>query len=227
MAKLYGVGIGSGDPELMTLKAVRIIKECDVIAVPVSFNNTENSVAYKITVQSVPEISNKEIIGISMPMIKDEQALEIIHKEGATEIINKLNENKNVAFLTLGDPTIFSTFTYIQDILKTKGYETEIVSGIASFLSVAARLNTKLVIKDEELHIIPASFGMEDAKLLNGTKVFMKAGKRLPEIKSAFLNSNSSAFFIENCGMENERVIEGIGNMPDEAGYYSIVVVFE
>ncbi len=223
MAVFYGVGVGSGDPELMTLKSIRVINESDVIVVP--SEDIDKSVAYNIVREVIPEIVKKEVIGIKMPMIKDKTSLENAHKVGADMIMAKLVEEKDVAFLTLGDPTIYSTFTYIQDIVKGNGYETKIINGIASFLSAASHLNTKLVIRDEMLHIIPSTYGISDAMNLEGTKVFMKAGNQLKGIKEHLSGTDKKVYFIENCGMDNEKIIEGINNMPEQSGYYSMVIV--
>ena len=225
MAKLYGVGVGSGDPELLTLKAVRLIHESDVIAVP--SETAEDAVAYRIVKKVIPEIAEKEILGIKMLMIKDKKELKTMHEQAARRIIDKLDAGKQVAFLTLGDPTIYSTFVYIQDIVKKEGYETELVNGIASFLSASARINRRLVLRDEELHIIPATYGIHEALALKGTKVFMKAGKRMREVKELIVGSGQKAYFIENCGMENERIIEDVTQMPDCAGYYSLLIVYD
>ena len=108
---LYGVGVGPGDPELMTLKAVRLIKENDIIAVPGA--DVRETVAYKIAVQAVPELADKELLPIYMPMTHDKAELELNHEKGAKTLEATLDTGKNVVFLTLGDPTIYSTFTYV------------------------------------------------------------------------------------------------------------------
>ena len=124
---LYGVGVGPGDPELMTLKAVRMIRENEVIAVPGA--DVKETVAYKIAVQAVPELADKELLPIYMPMTHDRQELEINHEKGAKALEAVLDAGKNVVFLTLGDPTIYSTFTYVQKRVEADGYETGLVSG--------------------------------------------------------------------------------------------------
>ena len=138
--KLYGVGVGPGDPELLTLKALRIIKEVDVIAVPGT--DAKKSVAYQIVEGAFPELSEKMLLAVPMPMIKESDALKKAHDEGAEQIKKELDTGKNVAFLTLGDPTVYSTYLYIHKRVAEMGYETEIVSGIPSFCAVAAKLNT-------------------------------------------------------------------------------------
>ncbi|MDU7026251.1 precorrin-2 C(20)-methyltransferase [Robinsoniella peoriensis] len=223
--KLFGLGIGPGDPELLTLKAVRIIQESDVIAVPGKVK--EESVAYQITKQAVKELDEKEIIAVHMPMTKDHEKLEASHNEGADQVEKYLKEGKNVAFLTLGDPTVYSTYLYIHKRIQDRGYEVEIVSGITSFCAVAARLNMGLVEKAEPLHVIPASYQIEDALQLPGTKVLMKAGKKMARVKEELRNRNESAVMIENCGMENEKIYRSVEEIPEDAGYYSLIIVKE
>ena len=222
-AVFYGVGVGPGDPELLTLKAVRIIEECDVLAVPGRIK--EDSVAYGIAMAAVPGIVQKETICIHMPMTKDEKKLRESHENGAAQIIRLLEQDRSVAFLTLGDPTIYSTYLYLQKLIQEAGYETAIISGIASFLAAGAALNTGLVEKDDQLHIIPSSYEIEEALELPGTKVLMKAGKKMPLVKEAVARMDADVYMVENCGMEGERICRGANEIPEDAGYYSLIVV--
>ena len=111
----YGVGVGPGDPELMTLKACRLIRENDVIAVPGKV--PQDAVAYKIAVQAVPELAEKELVPVYMPMVKDSDLIIKSHAEAAALIESYLDSSRNVVYLTLGDSTIYCTFSYIQHIL--------------------------------------------------------------------------------------------------------------
>lgn len=222
-ATFYGVGVGPGDPELLTLKAVRIIEECEVLAVP--GRTKEDSVAYGIALAAVPEITQKETICIHMPMTKDEKKLKESHEAGAEQMIRLLEQGRSVAFLTLGDPTIYSTYLYLQKLVQEAGYETEIISGIASFLAVGAALNIGLVENDEQLHIIPSSYEVKEALQLPGTKVLMKAGKKMPLVKEAVAQMNADIYMVENCGMEGERICRGAEEIPEDTGYYSLIIV--
>lgn len=224
-AIFYGVGVGPGDPELLTLKAARIINECDVLAVP--GKTKEESVAYRIALAAIPEIEKKEILCVHMPMTKDETKLEESHRRGAQQIISQLSEKKSVAFLTLGDPTVYSTYLYLQGRVQAAGYETGLVSGVASFLAAAARLNTGLVERAQELHIIPSSYGIEEALKLSGTKVLMKAGKKMPLIKERLSGTGDEVFMVENCGMKDEKIYAGAEEIPEDAGYYSLIIIKE
>ena len=226
--KLLGLGVGPGDPELLTIKALRIIQESDVIAVP--GNEVQESVAYQIVKGVYKELDSKVLLPVAMPMTKDKAVLEANHEKAADDIEACLKEGKQVAFLTLGDPTVYSTYMYVHKRILSRGYEVEIVSGITSFCAVAARLNRSLVEMAEPLHVIPATYKadeMNEILALPGTKVLMKTGRKLKQVKESILNSGQSAVMIENCGMETEKIYETAEEIPDAAGYYSLIIVKE
>lgn len=222
---LYGIGVGPGDPELITLKALRTIEKSDAVIVPGCV--VKDSVAYKIVSQVVKGLDKKELYAVDMPMTKDHEVLRRSHLKGADMICELLEANLQVAFLTLGDPTVYSTYIYIHMIIADRGYRTEIISGVPSFCAVAARLQTSLAKKHEELHIIPASYQIREALKLPGTKVFMKAGKQMHKVKSLLLDADMDVQMIENCGMPDEKVYHGIDEIPEDAGYYSLIIVKE
>ncbi len=233
--KLYGIGVGPGDPELMTLKAVRILKECPVIAVPISGSTAGEAVAYKIAREAVayqiarealPEIEGKTKLEIQMPMTRDHALLDASHQEAAKQLIRVLDQGKDAAFLTLGDPTVYSTYMYVHRLVAEAGYEAEIVSGIPSFCAAAARLGIALAERQEPIHIYPAAYGVSEALKLPGTKVLMKAGKKLAQL-SEKLEDGQQAYVIENCGMPGERVWkrEPENRPPVPAGYFTTVIV--
>lgn len=223
--KLYGIGIGPGDPELLTLKAVRIIKESPVIAVPGQVK--EETVAYKIVKQAIKELDEKEFVAVHMPMTKDQVKLEESHAQATKAITDVLDTGKDVAFLTLGDPTVYSTYIYVHKRVEALGYETEIISGITSFCAVSAKLNTSLVEKAEPLHVIPASYQIEDALKLPGTKVLMKSGKKIASVKKTLKEMGCEGMMIENCGMPDEKIYRSVDEINENAGYYSLIIVKE
>ncbi len=222
---LYGVGVGPGDPELMTLKAVRLIRENEVIAVPGT--DVKESVAYRIAVQAVPELAEKELLPIPMPMTHDREKLQENHEKGAAILEEVLEKGRNVVFLTLGDPSVYSTFTYLQSRVKNHGYETVFVSGITSFCAAAARNGAPLTEWNEELHVIPASHGKGKELNLPGTYVLMKSGKKMDQVKELLRKSGRTVVMVENCGMENENIYHGVEEIPDDAGYYSLIIAKE
>ena len=222
---LYGVGVGPGDPEYMTLKAVRLIRENEVIAVPGPV--AEETVAYKIAVQAVPELADKELVPILMPMTHDRAVMEQNHDEAADTVEGYLKVGKNVVFLTLGDPTVYSTYMYVQKRSEERGYHTELVSGITSFCAAAARANTSLVEWSEQLHVLPAVHKLDSELDLPGNYVLMKSGKKMGQVKEILRRSGRDVVMVENCGMDTEKVYHSVDEIPDDAGYYSLIIAKE
>lgn len=173
------VGVGPGDPELMTIKACKIIRNCPVIAVP--GKAPEETVAYQIAAGAEPAVREKELLGIHMPMTKDPKILEESHRAAVKKLKEELDAGKDVAFLTLGDPTVYSTYLYVHQELREAGYQTEIISGIPSFCAAAARVQMGIGEKAEQIHIVPASYQIQEALELPGTKILMKAGRAVRE----------------------------------------------
>lgn len=224
--KLYGIGVGPGDPELLTLKAVRLLQACDVIAVP--GKRKEATISYQIALQAVSQIAEKECLELEMPMTKEKEKLEKSHNIAFEKIKEKLEQKKNIAFLTLGDPCIYSTYIYIHQKIVKAGYPAEIVSGIPSFCAVSARLNEGLVEKSQMLHIIPSTYGIEEGMKFPGTKVLMKPAKQLEGIREYLQKKqNCQVSMIENCGMAKEHVYQGIEEIPEQTGYYSLMIIKE
>ena len=162
-----------------------------------------------------------------MPMIKEKERLKAIHDQDAAAVAQLLDEDKNVVFLTLGDPTVYSTCMYVHKRLKRAGYSTQIIPGIPSFCAAAARMDIPLVENRQELHVLPASYDIEESLNLPGTKVLMKAGRKMGEVKRLLTEKGMDAVMVENCGMENEKIYAGAQEIPEQAGYYSLLVVKE
>ena len=221
----YGVGVGPGDPEYMTLKAIRLIKENDVIAVPGKV--AKDAVAYKIAAAVVPELADKELVPIYMPMVKDRELIDAEHKKAAKLVESYLDQGRNVVYITLGDSTIYRTFSYIQHYLEADGYPVELVAGIPSFCAAAARLNTPLTEWDEPLHVLPAVHKLEDDLALGGNYVLMKSASQMAKVKDMLRRSGRKAVMAENCSMENEKLYHSIDEIPDDAGYFSLIIAKE
>ena len=207
----------------MTYLAVETIQNCPVIAVPA--DGKEHAISYKIASGIVKDMDQKECLGLSSPMTKDSNVLNENYQNVSKEIMKKLDEGKDVAYLTLGDPTIYSTYIYIQRIIKESGYEAEIINGVPSFCAVAAKLGDSLADRSEQLHIIPSSYDIEEALELPGNKILMKAASKLADVKRILQELNMEAQMIENCGMEDEKIYHSVEEMPEKAAYYTTLVV--
>ena len=222
---IYGVGVGPGDPELLTLQAVRILRKADVIAVP--GEEAASSLSYRIACAAVPELSGKETAAIPMPMTREPGALEQAHRAGAARLAAYADEGRSVAFLTLGDVTVYSTFGYLHRLLTADGYEVTLVCGVPSFCAAAARLGVMLAEGDEPIHVCPGGDGAQDALALPGTCVLMKTGRRMAQLLPQLRRSGRAVGAVENCTLPDERIYRSAQELPEEAGYFTLVVAKE
>lgn len=223
--KLYGVGIGPGDAELLTVKAVKIIQSSDIIAVPDTRGGAQT--ALEICKEYVGE---KELMHCYTPMTRDSEKLEQAYEKNAEMIAKQLDNGKNIAFLTLGDPTIYSTYIYIHRIVEKMGYDVEIIPGIPSFCAAAARLNIPLCEKGEPLCIIPASY--PDSRTLSdisGTKIYMKTGQSIGELVKELKSQDAldRSVLVERCGLSRERIVTDLTKLPEDLGYFTLVITKE
>ncbi len=219
---LYGVGVGPGDEKLLTLLAVETLEKADKIVVP---DTGGERTALKIVSRFIKE---KELLYCNLPMTKDEAVLKEKHKEAAELICTELDQGHNLAFITLGDPTIYSTYMYIHRIVIEKGYEASIINGIPSFCAAAARLNISLCDRSEALHIIPSSYDkLEELLKLDGNKVLMKSGKSIPEVigKLKQMKLLQQSKMVECCFMENEKIYEKLEEVDNDSSYFSVIIV--
>lgn len=222
---LYGVGVGPGDPELLTLKAARIIARCDVVGVPDS--GTGETVALDIARE---QVGDKPVICFDLPMTRDEEALAQARAAVADRLCDLLEEGKTVAFLTLGDPTVYSTYLYLHQQVAARGYPAEIVPGVPSFCAAAAALGIPLCEAEQPLHILPASYpGAPEALELPGVKVLMKSGRQLPALRELLEEKDLLACcaMAERVGMAQQRLYPDLREAPGDSGYLSVVIVKE
>ena len=225
--KLYSVGIGPGDPELMTLKSVRLLKECDVVAIPQGDNGILTA---KAIVNNVVNLDEKEQVMIYMPMTKDMAAMDKAHREGADAIEKLLDEGKNVVFITRGCPTVYATCIYVHKLVLADGYEAELVAGVTSICAVAAKLNTSLCERAEPLIVLPGS-DKESSKFLDGpgNKVLMKSASEIGRVRDELREKGliKNAGMVERCGLPGERVYHDLEEIDPESGYFSVILVKE
>lgn len=232
MGILYGIGVGPGDPEHLTLKAVRMIKESDIIVLP--NKSKEDCYAYQIVKQVISEIPEKQIICCDFPMIKEAAVLESVHDEIYKEVNQYLQTGKNVAFLTIGDPSVYSTYHYIHKRVVQNGGKAEMISGVPSFCAVAARLGIPLAENHEEIHILPGSYeGSFSEEHLSGTRIYMKSGRKLDDLISYLEQQSTKRKLIiravSNCGLENEKVYENLDELKKNGKkeYLTVLIVKE
>ena len=220
---LYGVGVGPGDPELLTLKARRILREADVIAVP--DRGSGEGTALEIV---SGYIAGKPQLRCATPMVRDRAQLDAAYDRIAADVEALLDQGKTVAFITLGDPSIYSTYLHVHRRVLAGGYEAQIVPGVPSFCAAAARLGQGLCEGSDRLLIVPASHrDVEDCLEVDANLVFMKAGREIGRLRRTLEERDllGSAAMVEDCGMETEKVFPCFADAPEGSGYFSVVVV--
>lgn len=244
---LYGVGTGPGDPELLTLKAVRIVKEADIIAIP--NDDPDDCIPWKTVTAAVPEIINKRILKIPFLMDKDVEKRKAVRKQNADKVAALLDQGLDVAFLTIGDPSIYTTYSYVSAILSPEGYTCEMISGVPSFCGASARLNVTLCSDQEKLEIIPGGHSNKNSAAVSensstedsgkktavkesglpgcgsgATQIYMKYETLFPALIEELDQRGEKPMIVEKCCLEGERVFTDHRNLPDDIGYFNIVI---
>lgn len=223
--KLCGVSVGPGDPELITLKAVRVIREADVVAVP----NTGQT--RQVAVEIARDyLGGKRLLECQTPMREGHAAAEQAYRAIAEDICAILDEGKSVAYLVLGDATVYSTYMYVHELVCARGYEAEIVPGVTSFCAAAATLGVALCEGSEGLLVTPVLATEVDEVLdVPATKVFMKAGRSLGELRDKLEKRDmlDHACMVANCGMPDERVYPRFADAHEPYDYFSVVIAKE
>ena len=224
---LFGVSVGPGDPELMTLQAVRLLKRCPVIAVPQTGNG--GTVALDIASQAA-DLSGKTLLLLPFLMTRDPQKLDERHRQLADSLKIPLDAGQDVAMLSLGDASVYSSFSYMAGLLGPEGYSIEVSAGVTSFCASAAALGVSLTGMNKPLHIIPAGADDGQALTLSGTRVLMKAGRALPQLLARLKARGllDRAMLVQNCGLPGERILKTIPEDFDgNPSYFTTVIVKE
>lgn len=218
---LYGIGVGPGDPELMTLKAVSTIRACDIIAIPQK--KKEQCLALRIAMGAVPELAEMPILEIHMPMTKNPEVLENAYRAGADALCAQLQEGKTVGFLTLGDPSVYSTYMYLHKLVLEQGFDARVIPGVPSFCAAAAVCGEALCLGDEQLHVIPGSYDHGEALAFSGTKIIMKNDS--PELRTLLKEKKVNVTTVEKCGLPDQQIYRGIEALPEDKSYFRLMIV--
>ncbi len=232
---LYVLGIGPGDPELLTLKSARIIKESPVLCVPKG-REEGSSLALSI-VQRAVNLDDKEIMEAFFPMKKSrkmekDSVLETKWNETVQAILHRLEQDADVAFLTLGDPTVYSTFFYLCDSLyeMMPDLNMEIIPGVSSINASAASAGMFLSLADEKIAIVPATYEKDVKETLKrfDAVVLMKVHRVFGKVLQILdeMNLTDRAVYVSRTGMDNEKVFRNIKEVREEdLNYFSTLIV--
>lgn len=226
----YGLGVGPGDPDLLTVKAYKILQAADVIITPTK-KMGKPSIAYRIVESHITE--GTKVVEMSFPMLSlsaERETLQKQWKENADDIEVLLKEGKNVVFLTLGDPMVFSTYSYVMEFLLERGVKVVTLSGVPSFCNLAAQINVPLTQGEESLGVVAMTQPIEEIRqILDAHKniVIMKISadnKTLAkELEARGLEK--SFVLVSNIGMENQTIIRDIEILKGEIPYLSTLLI--
>lgn len=217
MAKLYGIGVGPGDKELLTVKAVRIIQSCDVIVAPSAEENGDS-----IAIETAREYikNGTEVVIKHFPMGKKDRVIKAL--EAYEFIESRLREGKNVAFLTIGDPYVYSTYSHMLTHMRDDGFEVETIPGITSFCAAASLVDKTLVVGNENLVIMPASKVKEitDEKFI----VIMKVYKKEKEVLDVLEEKGFDYVYASRVGREGQLVLKDREEILKVCDYMSLII---
>ncbi len=237
MGVFIGIGVGPGDPELITLKAAKALKSVDFICVPKSHAKKPSMALNMVKPILSERLKPAEILELVFPMTRDDLNNRKLWLENAGIVANKAKQG-NVAFITLGDPMLYSTFLYLYECIKETypEIELEIIPGVTSVTAVAASSKLPLAEKDEVVTIIPSNLSLshiEEAAKHAENLVFMKCAYHIKEfipilLRSGF-TSNSTIALVKRCTLPEEKVLVGkLGEVAEwdiSEDYFSVAII--
>ena len=223
----YALGVGPGDPELLTRKACRILENCPVIAAPRTASG--EMLALDIAKGAV-DLTGKEILPLEFAMARQVSARQAGYRKAAEQIAAVLQSGRDVAMVNLGDVSIYATAYYVLDVVRSMGFRTEMVPGVPSFCAVAAALGRSLTEPEAPLHVYPAGKTDLDAALAQpGTKVLMKSGSTMAATAQALERQGlaGKSAMVADCGLPTEQVFRTMEDLPEKISYFATVIVPE
>lgn len=221
---LYGLGIGPGDPELLTLKAYRILRQVPVIAYP----TLENGKALARSI--VADYIRTDQIEIPMPLpFSVERSSQPYYDQAAIKIAQHLTAGQDVAVLCEGDPMLYGTFMYLFNRLADQ-FQTEVVPGISSTFASAAMLGAPITYRNDVLSIMPATLDAEtlrDRLSQVDSAIIIKLGRHFAKVKSilAELNLLDRARYIERATQANQQILDIKTVDPQAVPYWALVLI--
>ncbi|MCR5833589.1 MAG: precorrin-2 C(20)-methyltransferase [Selenomonadaceae bacterium] len=221
----YGIGVGTGDPELLTVKAINALKKIDVLIAPKT-EKKDDSVALSIAQPYLK--SDAQIVYQTFPMVKDfadDNEVLAVFESNRDEILQLLRSGKDVGFATIGDPMFYSTYIYIFRLLKDSGVNVETIAGVPAFLAIASQIGRPLVFGNDIITIIPATANLDainHALDNSDATVIMKVYKNFPEIVDALKSRNmlDDAVLVSRAGLDDEKIITDIAAHKDDSLNY-------
>lgn len=228
--RFYGVGVGPGDPELLTVKACQLLRRVPVVCVPQS-NPNEAGYTWLI-IQSYVDPSKQEVTHLRFPMTRDADQLAACWSEAADRIGQRLSAGKDCAFVTEGDPMLYSTFVHVYRSLVARfpQVEVEVLPGVSSILAAAARARVPLADGDERIAILPATASPESLELALtnfDTIVLLKVNRSIHSLVVLLRKHNlvDKAILVSKVTSPQEQVVPLADLKERELEYMSLIIV--
>lgn len=231
MSRLIAVGVGPGDPELITLKGVRLLQEADIVLTPVG-DRSDTSVARTI-VEAHLDPRRQQVLSQVSPMTTERSRLETIWANAAEDVGNWIDQGRTVAFVTLGDPCLYSTFLHLWAALQRgkQQVEVEIVPGVNSFTAAAALAGVPLGLFEDRLAVLPST--ADEGQLMQAlgefeTVVLMKVNRHFDKILRLLERTGrtSGAVFVKRAGLSGQEVLTELGMVGEQdLDYLSLIIV--
>jgi len=237
MSGLIGIGVGPGDPDLLTVKAVKAIQNADIIMCPAS-KEDRPSIAYSVISSLIDKSKNQEIIKLIFPMTKDKDILEQSWKKNAKIMAETVLSGKNVVYITVGDPFLYSTWIYMHRELKEKypDMSINVIPGIVSMFTFASKVGVSIAEGAEKVAIIPSCYDLSSVKEIaknSESMIFLKDGRYFDQVievlKESGFSDNSIFAIGQDLGTDKEIIRKlTLGEVNDKTlttKYFSILVV--
>jgi precorrin-2/cobalt-factor-2 C20-methyltransferase len=229
---LYGVGVGPGAPDLLTLRAVETLKRADVLALPRS-SDYGASMAWKIIKPVIGEPAGQERLFLTFPMSKDPDRLRPAWDHAFREIGARLERGVSVAFVTEGDASLYSTFIYLHREAPRlwPGVHIEVVPGVSSIAAVPAVTGVPIADGQECVAIVPANYGAADLARVFATfdtTILMKIGSEMPRVIEALERAGlaDKAVYVSKATMNEQRIVRDVREVRGEHGdCFAMIIV--
>ncbi|OGN90820.1 MAG: precorrin-2 C(20)-methyltransferase [Chloroflexi bacterium RBG_13_48_17] len=231
IGRLYGVGVGPGDPELLTLRAYNLLSRIPIIFIPLK---DEKSTSYaRSVIKNLVKESEGKVIGVVLPMLRDKEQLTDYWLKAAESIWQYINKGQDCAFINIGDPLLYGTFIHILETLKKSHpeIEVEVIPGISSISAAAARTVVPLASNDERIAIISGNRAdkvIREALDNFDTVVFIKMNKVFDRLLAILeeLNLIEKCVYVKRCTTQDEEIIRDISKLKGKkVDYFSLLIV--
>jgi precorrin-2/cobalt-factor-2 C20-methyltransferase len=227
--KIYGISLGPGDPDLITLKGLKILQKSDKIYYPGSLLSNGKTSSYSLAILQHHQLEEQKLVGMFLKMSDDRTQAESTYRATFQSMLTDYNNGLAIAFVSEGDSLFYSTFAYLLEHIQKHQLEVEIIAGVPSFILGAAQHQMPLAILNEKIAIIPRiKSGREMEMLLHDfdTLILIKIRSVIPEIVDFIQKSDLSILYCERLGTQQQYISTDIDDFKNrEIPYFSLLII--